>query len=259
MAKQRGLVTLADAGRWFLAFPLAAGLSLIVHFLGRHRRAALGHTGCNGGCADNVWRVRRCAAKEKKMREAEGGNRSQQRKVNCTFVTVNMDGVMGVVQGWWNSKQVADHNEYRTQGHQGNFEPGTRDRAVSIVTASVYDELRAILPGAKIAFGDLGENFLVEGPSHDGLDLVVGTRLRIGANVELELTEANKPCFRLKYLRWGSIAEKKFGEQWWKNTDLPLAGKQCTGGRGWLAKVIVEGDVFPGDAVNVVVGFAPKL
>ena len=38
---------------------------------------------------------------------------------------------------------------------------------------------------------------------------------------------------------------------WWNHADVPI-NKERAGGRGWLAKVIVEGTTQPGDAVTVV-------
>mmetsp|Transcript_66328 Transcript_66328/g.186819 ORF Transcript_66328/g.186819 Transcript_66328/m.186819 type:complete len:113 (+) Transcript_66328:631-969(+) len=92
---------------------------------------------------------------------------------------------------------------------------------------------------------------LLEGPGHTGADLRVGMVLQVGDEVVLELTEANKPCYRLGHVQWAAEAERAFGKKWWASDRLPLTANQPTGGRGWLARVVAEGTVAPGAAVRV--------
>lgn len=195
------------------------------------------------------WSVKRCAARDEASRIALGGRTSPQNKIECSSLTVVKGGVIGEACG--SRQEVRDYNDYRTKGHRGRFEPCTPDRAVSLMAITVYEELQQKLPRAQILHGDLGENFLIEGPTHTGAELCVGMALQIGDEVVVELTEANKPCYRLGYVKWAPEAQRVFGDTWWNNKELPLMGNQLTGGRGWLAKVIVEGTVAPGATVRV--------
>lgn len=208
---------------------------------------------------DSSWRVIRCAAKDKSLRTKQGGYRSSQRKVECSDMDVRSTGVSGSTRRWlWGpwvlTRQMEDFNAYRTRGgDSGEFEPRTINRAVSIVTVHTYDELRRKLPECRIHPGDLGENLLLMGPSlKAGVDLNVGMRLRIGDKVQLEITEANKPCHRLNFLPWAHQAERRFGAAWWNHPDMPTCPETSPGGRGWLAKVVVEGRLYPMDLVAVV-------
>ena len=87
-----------------------------------------------------------------------------------------------------------------------------------------------------------------------GVDLRVGLRLAIGDHAVIELTEANKPCYRLNCLAWAAAAQKAYGDgsKWYNAEACPLSREGSPGGRGWLAKVITEGEVRPGDVVRPV-------
>lgn len=144
-----------------------------------------------------------------------------------------------------------DFNAYRAKGHRGRFQPGTRDRAVSLVVVDSYERLYRALPFAIVQKGDLGENLLVNGPSCDeGVDIQVGTRLQIGDSVVIEISEANSPCYRLGYLPWADEVCRRYGDKWFKSNELPLSNSVHPGGRGWLARVLIEGEVKPGDTVQ---------
>ena len=45
------------------------------------------------------------------------------------------------------------------------------------------------------------------------------------------------------------------GDKWWESEKLPF---KTPGGRGWLARVVVEGTVCPGDEVTVVLDEAAR-
>ncbi|KAL1499198.1 hypothetical protein AB1Y20_013706 [Prymnesium parvum] len=208
-------------------------------------------------CRDTTrWVLVRAAAKDKRTRVRQGGRKSPQTKLECAALDLKTHGVVGDVPsllgsflGGWFCRRIEDHNDYRTTGHTGRFEACTPDRAVSLVTEATYSMLRAKLPGIKISDGDLGENLLVSGPAlEEGVDLRVGSRLKLGT-AEIELTEANKPCYRLGFLPWARDAQKLYGETWWTHPELPLDHETHPGGRGWLAKVVVEGRTKKGDEV----------
>merc|ERR1712176_500273 len=132
----------------------------------------------------------------------------------CRGLEVNVEGVVGIRKSWFSTVCEKDFNEYRTRGHQGRFVSGTNDRAVTLMTVSAYEALRQTLPDATIRDGDLGENLLITGAALDGgVDLDVGTRLQIGEQVQIEITEANQPCFRLGYVSWTETAEKVTGQK----------------------------------------------
>mgnify|MGYP001362430558 CR=1 FL=1 len=85
--------------------------------------------------------------------------------------------------------------------------------------------------------GDVRENLTVQ-----GLDLIAlggGSRLRVGDEVELEITKYCAPCGRLEEIRPGLIRE--------------IAGR-----RGMLARVVQGGTVKPGDAVTVLRAVPPE-
>ena len=190
------------------------------------------------------WRVIRLASKDQRTRAKEGGDKSAQLKVRCPEALLQLSGVVGERPSWFGIQRIEDFNNYRSQGHAGKFAPCTNDRAVSVVAASSYDALRAALPlGTVVRAGDLGENILLSGPSlesGDGpVDLRVGRRLKIGGadGAVIELTEANKPCYRLNRNPWGPVAKATFGvdgvdpARWFDSPSCPLS-QHHLGGRG---------------------------
>jgi len=79
---------------------------------------------------------------------------------------------------------LADH------GIVGDAHAGSGHRQISLLSGESIDALRA--GGADIVPGDFAENVTTEGL--DMKTLKVGSRLRIGADVELELTQLGKTC-----------------------------------------------------------------
>lgn len=100
--------------------------------------------------------------------------------------------------------------------------PGS-SRQVLLVEAETLERL-ALAPG------DVRENFTVRGLDLHALG--AGSRLRLGREVELEITKYCHPCQRLEEIRPGLIRE--------------IAGR-----RGMLARVLKGGTVRPGDPVVV--------
>ena len=216
-----------------------------------------------------TWTVKRIAVKDIATRKSEGGEKSPQRKLSCTVLTAETAGAVGEVplsllqslfRGGKKATKMADYNNYRTGGHKGRFEAGTNDRAISVGTVAAYETLRATLPGVTINDGDLGENILLDGPSAlAGADLAVGTHLQIGGCV-LALTEANNPCYRFNRQPWVAAAKAAFAadapepSKWFKAPSCPLNHEINPGVRGWLAKVVREGEVRKGDEVKKVKG-----
>lgn len=103
---------------------------------------------------------------------------------------------------------------------------GGPDRAVCIYSEELYQWLNE--QGVPVAAGQIGENFTTR-----GLDLSFlkrGDRLRVGTCI-IEITKVRTPCYQLK--KW--------------DADLP---EIIIGRSGWMAKVIEEGTVRPGDAIK---------
>lgn len=104
---------------------------------------------------------------------------------------------------------------------------GGPDRAVCIYSEELYAWLRE--QGVSVSNGQIGENFTTRGI--DVMKLGKGDRLRVGECV-IEITKVRVPCHQLK--KW--------------DVDLP---ELIVGRSGWVAKVIEEGTVKPGDAITV--------
>ena len=105
---------------------------------------------------------------------------------------------------------------------------GGPDRAVCLYSEELYDELRDA--GIAMAPGSVGENFTTRGV--DLRRLAKGDRLRVGGACVIELTDVRVPCRQLK--------------QW--DPELP---ELIVGRSGWVARVVSEGVVRPGDAIEI--------
>lgn len=105
---------------------------------------------------------------------------------------------------------------------------GGVDRAVCLFSHELYDWLRE--QGIDLFYGAVGENFTTRGIDLNQLE--PGDRLKVGQCV-IEITKVRVPCSNLK--KW--------------NADLP---ELIVGRSGWVARVVEEGVVRAGDAVEVV-------
>jgi MOSC domain-containing protein YiiM len=104
---------------------------------------------------------------------------------------------------------------------------GGPNRAVCLFSVELYERLRGL--GVDLGFGAVGENFTVSGM--DFQRLAKGDRIRVGdGGCVVEITDVRVPCRQLK--------------QW--DVDLP---ELIVGYSGWVAKVVGEGVVKPGDTV----------
>jgi MOSC domain-containing protein YiiM len=104
---------------------------------------------------------------------------------------------------------------------------GGPDRAVCLFSEELYAWLRE--QGVEVAAGGVGENFTTRGVDLD--ELTPGDRLAVGACV-IEITKVRNPCGKLR--KWH-----------------PRLKEIITGHSGWVARVIREGVVRPGDAIEV--------
>ena len=105
---------------------------------------------------------------------------------------------------------------------------GGPDRAVCLYSTELYDRLRSL--GIDLQPGAVGENFTTTGI--DLQRLGKGDRLRVGDECVIEITNVRVPCAGLK--KW--------------DADLP---ELIVGYSGWVAKVVADGTVRPGDRVDV--------
>jgi MOSC domain-containing protein YiiM len=110
---------------------------------------------------------------------------------------------------------------------------GGPDRAVTLFSQERIDLLQA--EGHSIVPGSAGENLTVSGLDWDAL--VPGTRLRVG-EAELEVTRYAAPCHKIA----GSFVGGDFRRL--SQEDHPGWSRLC-------ARVLREGLVRPGDAINV--------
>jgi MOSC domain-containing protein YiiM len=104
---------------------------------------------------------------------------------------------------------------------------GGPNRAVCVFSEELYACLRD--KGIDLVNGSVGENFTTRGL--DLHKLSVGDRLRVGSQCLIEITNVRVPCSQLK--KW--------------DADLP---ELIVGHSGWVAKVVAEGVVKPGDPIE---------
>ena len=104
---------------------------------------------------------------------------------------------------------------------------GGPDRAVCLYSEELYAWLRE--QGVPVTNGNVGENFTTRGL--DLSRLAKGDRLRVG-ECTIEITGVRTPCSQLK--KW--------------DVDLP---ELIVGQSGWVARVVEEGLVRPGDPIEL--------
>jgi MOSC domain-containing protein YiiM len=115
-----------------------------------------------------------------------------------------------------------DGDKQRNKKYHGG--PG---RAVCLYSTELYDRLRS--HGIDLQPGAVGENFTTTGI--DLQRLAKGSRLKVGADCVIEITDVRIPCSNLK--KW--------------DPDLP---ELIVGFSGWVARVLTEGTVHPGDPIE---------
>ncbi len=110
------------------------------------------------------------------------------------------------------------------------------DRALSLLDKEVIDALRS--EGYPLVPGAIGENITVHGVGVQAL--APGTRLQFSGGVEIELVEPRKPCYVLDAI----------------HPDLKRA---ILGRCGYMARVLREGVLCPGEEVSVLSLFEASL
>ena len=112
---------------------------------------------------------------------------------------------------------------------------GGPERAVCLWSIELIDHLNA--EGHKLFSGAAGENLTLEGV--DWQQMAQGTRLRLGDEVELQLTRFAHPCCAI---------EEYFID--WKPERI--AHRQHPGWSRIYARVLAGGTIRPGDVVTIV-------
>jgi len=131
-------------------------------------------------------------------------------------------------------KGVVKHNVPRAvlmvdHGMQGDAHAEGGHRQVSLLAKESIDKMVAL--GAKVKPGDFAENLTVEGL--EVMYLPVGTRLQVGAEALLEVTQIGKVCHK------GCAIREQVGD-----CVMPREGV--------FARVLQAGVVQPGDLIEVV-------
>lgn len=114
-------------------------------------------------------------------------------------------------------------------GLQGDAHAGTWHRQVSLLAQESIDRMKAM--GLPLLPGDFAENLTTTGL--DLPHLPIGTRLRLGLVVELEVTQIGKACHQ------GCAIRQQIGD-----CIMPR--------EGIFARVITGGKIRPGDPIEVV-------
>ena len=116
-------------------------------------------------------------------------------------------------------------------------------RQVHLIHAELHDELAA--SGFDVPAGRMGENITTRGI--DLLGLPTGTKLFIGNHAVVEITGLRNPCSQLEGIQPGLMAATLD-----RDTDGNLIRKA-----GVMGIVLVDGDVYPGDQIAVVLPDRP--
>ncbi len=113
-------------------------------------------------------------------------------------------------------------------GIEGDAHRGNWHRQVSLLAQESIKKMRA--KGAKVAAGDFAENITTE--EIDLQSLTIGSKLRVGPDAELEITQFGKKC----------------------HSDCEIfqqIGDCIMPREGVFAKVTMPGRVKPGDSIEV--------
>ena len=114
-------------------------------------------------------------------------------------------------------------------GVVGDAHAGNWHRQVSLLAVESIDKM--VANGAEVSPGDFAENITTEGI--EPLELSVGTKLKLGKSVELEITQFRKKCH----------GRCKIFEQ---------AGDCIMPREGIFAKVTTSGQINVGDVIEVI-------
>jgi MOSC domain-containing protein YiiM len=116
-------------------------------------------------------------------------------------------------------------------GIQGDAHAGQWHRQVSLLAKESIDIMQATLADIQLKPGDFAENITTSGIAV--MKLPIGTKLRIGNEAELEVTQIGKECHMACEIR-------------------RLVGDCVMPREGIFAIVIREGTIKPGDEIEVI-------
>jgi MOSC domain-containing protein YiiM len=125
--------------------------------------------------------------------------------------------------------------------HADRRNHGGPDRAVLMYAEQHYPEWREELGRDDLPFGGFAENLTVRGLTED--DVAIGDSLRVGSAL-LQVSGPRAPCWKIS--------------RRWEVEDLTQRVSVTTR-IGWLLRVLVEGEVQAGDAVELVERPHPEL
>ena len=114
-------------------------------------------------------------------------------------------------------------------GFEGDAHAGDWHRQVSLLAAESIDKTRDA--GLEVSFGDFAENIATEGV--DWKAIPIGTRVKIGESVLLEITQIGKECIR-------------------KCAIFYQAGDCIMPKEGVFARVLTGGQIQNGDAIELI-------
>lgn len=123
-----------------------------------------------------------------------------------------------------------DFNRFRSEKMEGS-----PDRAICLFSFERIEDLQR--EGHPIEVGSTGENITISGVDWPSLES--GMRFAIGG-ATLELSEPCAPCGKIG----GSFVERRFSR---------VDHEMEAGWSRWLARVVKEGAVSVGDAVNMII------
>ena len=114
-------------------------------------------------------------------------------------------------------------------GIEGDAHADNWHRQVSLLGQESIEKMRA--KGANVSAGDFAENITTEGI--DLAALAIGSKLRLGSDAEVEITQFGKECHS------GCVIFQQIGD-----CIMPREGV--------FAKVIKPGRIKPGDTIEVI-------
>jgi MOSC domain-containing protein YiiM len=143
-------------------------------------------------------------------------------------VAVNISTVKGVRKHTVPScRLVIDH------GIEGDAHAGNWHRQVSLLARESIDKMQARLTDIQLHPGDFAENITTSGIAV--MELPIGTRLKVGKEAELEVTQIGKACHMACEIR-------------------NIVGDCVMPREGIFAIVTREGTINPGDRITVIAG-----
>mgnify|MGYP001321758072 CR=1 FL=1 len=125
---------------------------------------------------------------------------------------------------------VIDH------GIEGDAHAGNWHRQISLLAQESIDKMQATLTDIRLKPGDFAENITTQGIAV--MNLPIGTRLRVGTEALLEVTQIGKECHMACEIR-------------------RIVGDCVMPREGIFAIVIREGRIEPGDEIEVVESGSP--